>query len=87
MSIKSKKTNKTLQEIEKITKIQLSFGRLIWAIRKADKLSQIDFATKLKISKQHLCDIDHERKSVSPKLTSNYAEILSYSNVILKIKL
>ena len=28
MSIKSKKTNKTLQEIEKITKIQLSFEGL-----------------------------------------------------------
>lgn len=79
MSIKSKKTKKTLQEIEKITKIQLSFGRLIWAIRKAGELSQIDFAAKLKISRQHLCDIEHERKSVSPKLASKYAEILGYS--------
>ena len=79
MSIKSKKTNKTLKEIENITKIQLSFGKLIWAIRKADDLSQIDFATKLKISKQHLCDIEHERKSVSPKLASKYAKILGYS--------
>ncbi|WP_246562453.1 helix-turn-helix domain-containing protein [Rickettsiella endosymbiont of Dermanyssus gallinae] len=79
MSIKSKKTEKTLKEIEKITKIQLSFGKLIWAIRQADELSQIDFATKLKISKQHLCDIEHERKFVSPKLASKYAEILGYS--------
>ena len=44
MSIKSKKTKKALQEIEKITKIQLSFGRLIWAIRKAGELSQIPHA-------------------------------------------
>jgi transcriptional regulator with XRE-family HTH domain len=79
MSIKSKKTKKTLKEIKNITKIQLSFGKLIWAIRKADELSQIDFATKLKISKQHLCDIEHERKSVSPKLASKYAKILGYS--------
>jgi transcriptional regulator with XRE-family HTH domain len=79
MSIKSNKTKKTLKEIENITKIQLSFGKLILAIRKADELSQIDFATKLKISRQHLCDIEHERKSVSPKLASKYAEILGYS--------
>lgn len=79
MSIKSKKTKKTLKEIENITKIQLSLGKLIWAIRKADELSQIDFAAKLKISKQHLCDIEHDRKSISPRLASKYAEILGYS--------
>lgn len=79
MNTKSKKTNKTLKEIERITKIKLSFGKLIWAIRQSDELSQIDFANKLKISKQHLCDIEHERKSVSPKLASKYAEILGYS--------
>jgi transcriptional regulator with XRE-family HTH domain len=79
MNTKSKVTDKTLKEIEKITGIKLSFGKLIWSIRQADELSQIDFATKLKISKQHLCDIEHERKSVSPKLASKYAEILGYS--------
>jgi transcriptional regulator with XRE-family HTH domain len=79
MSIKSKVTKKTLKIIEQHTGVKLTLGKLIWAIRQADEVSQIDFAAKLKISKQHLCDIEHERKSISPKLAAEYAEILGYS--------
>ena len=79
MSIKSKMTQKTLKSIERITGTKLSFGKLLWAIRQADEISQIAFATKLKITKQHLCDIEHERKSISPKLAAKYAELLGYS--------
>lgn len=78
MSIKSKMTQKTLKEIEKITG-KLTLGKLILAIRQADEISQIDFADKLKISKQHLCDIERGRKSVSPKLAARYAATLGYS--------
>jgi transcriptional regulator with XRE-family HTH domain len=79
MSIKSKMTQKTLTEIEKMTGTKLTLGKLIWAIRQADEVSQVDFANKLGITKQHLCDIEHNRKSVSPKLAARYAKILGYS--------
>lgn len=79
MNIKSKLTEKTLKEIEKITKIKLTFGKLLWSIREADEISQADFAQKLKISRQHLCDIERGRKVVSPKLAAKYAEMLGYS--------
>jgi transcriptional regulator with XRE-family HTH domain len=79
MSIKSKMTEKTLKNIEKLTGIRLSLGKLIWAIRKADGISQVDFARQLDMPKQQLCDIEHERKSISPKLAKKYAEILGYS--------
>jgi len=79
MNIKSKMTNKTLQKIEKITGGKLTLGKLIWAIRKADDISQVKFATLLKITKQHLCDIERGRKSVSPKLAAKYAKILGYT--------
>lgn len=78
MAINSKMTKKTLREIEKITG-KLSLGKLILAIRQADEISQVDFANKLHISKQHLCDIERERKSVGPKLAASYASILGYS--------
>lgn len=80
MSIKSKMTEKTLKNIEKITGIKLTLGKLIWAVRQADEIPQIDFAKKLKITKQQLSDIEHNRKSVSPKLAAKYAEILGYSS-------
>jgi len=79
MSIKSKMTEKTLKDVEKITGTKLTLGKLLWAIRDADDISQVDFSDTLKISKQHLCDIEHGRKSVSPKLAAKYAEILGYS--------
>lgn len=79
MTIKSKMTEKTLEQIQKITGEKLTLGRLLWAIRQADEITQVDFSAKLNISKQHLCDIEHNRKSVSPKLAAQYAEILGYS--------
>ena len=79
MSIKSKMTEKTLKQIEKITATKLTLGKLIWAIRQSDDISQVDFAENLGISKQHLCDIEHDRKIVSPKLAAKYAKLLGYS--------
>ncbi len=79
MSIKSKMTEKTLRDIEKITGTKLTLGNLIRSIRQSDDVSQVDFANKLKITKQHLCDIEHGRKSISPKLSAKYAKILGYS--------
>lgn len=79
MTIKSKMTLKSLKQIEKITGAKLTLGKLLWAIRMADELSQTEFAEKLAMSKQHLCDIEHDRKAVSPKLAAMYAEKLGYS--------
>lgn len=76
---KSKMTQKTLRQVEKIAGGKLTLGKLIWAIRRGDDGSQVDFADMLKITKQHLCDIERGRKSVSPKLAAKYAEILGYS--------
>ncbi len=79
MSIKSKVTKKTLKNIEKITGTKLTIGKVLWAIRESDDISQVEFSETLKISRQHLCDIEHGRKSVSPKLAAKYAAILRYS--------
>src|SRR5438045_2930873 len=78
MTIKRKMTQKTLKSIQKITGTKLTLGKLIWAIRQTDDISQIDFADTLKITRQHLCDIEHGRKAVSPRLAAKYAETLGY---------
>jgi transcriptional regulator with XRE-family HTH domain len=79
MSI-SKITKKTLDKMEKdITGVKLTLGKLIWSIRHSEECSQVDFARKLNISKQQLCDIEHDRKSISPKMAENYAKLLGYS--------
>jgi DNA-binding XRE family transcriptional regulator len=78
MNIKSEITKQTLKDMEKITGHSLTFGKLIWAIRECEEMSQVKFAKKLGISKQHLCDIEHERKAVSPGLAAKYADKLGY---------
>ena len=57
----------------------LTFGNMLWSIRKCDKLSQVEFAKKLGLSKSHLCDIEQNRKMVSPERAARFAKILGYS--------
>lgn len=58
---------------------KLTFGKMVKCIRECDEVSQPDFAKKLGISKSHLCDIEQDRKSVSPERAARFAEILGYS--------
>lgn len=78
MSIKHTMTHPSLKEIEKITG-KLTLGKLLCAIRQCEEKSQVEFAKALGMTKQHLCDIEHDRKSVSPKLAAAYANKLGYS--------
>jgi len=79
MSIENKTNKQTMKQIEKITGGKLTLGKLLLSIRECDEMAQVDFAEKLGCSKQHLCDIEHDRKSISPKLAANYAKVLGYS--------
>lgn len=58
---------------------KLTFGNMLQSIRECDEVSSADFAKKLGISKSHLCDIEQDRKSVSPERAARFAKILGYS--------
>lgn len=68
-----------LLELEKISGRKLTLGNLIWSIRTCDEINQVDFAKKLGVSRQYLCDLEHDRKSVSPKKAKQFAKKLGYS--------
>lgn len=57
---------------------KMSLGDLIKALRESDEISQSEFATKLKISRANLCDIEKNRKLVSPERAARFAQILKY---------
>lgn len=78
MSIENKITKRSLTQIEKITGSKLTLGKLIWSIRECEEMTQVKFAKKLGVSKQHICDVEHDRKNISPKTAANYAKILGY---------
>ena len=44
-----------------------------------DELTQVDFAEKLGVSKQYLCDVEHGRRSVSIPMAAEWANKLGYS--------
>ena len=69
----------SMRQIEKITGGKLTLGKLLLAIRECDEMAQVEFAEKLGCSKQHLCDIEHDRKNISPRMAASYAKILGYS--------
>lgn len=56
----------------------LTIAAVIRATREGEEISQKDFAAKLEISKQHLCDIEAGRKPVSPGRAYGWAKKLGY---------
>ena len=58
---------------------RLTLGRTLRSIRLGEEDSQTDFAKKLGVSVQYLCDLEHDRKIVSPKKAKNFAKIVGYS--------
>ena len=53
-----------------------SLGEFIKAHRLGEEMSQVEFANFLEISKQRLCDLEHNRTNVSIKLCINLAKKL-----------
>jgi plasmid maintenance system antidote protein VapI len=43
-----------------------------------EELTQTDFAKQLEISRQHLCDLEKARRSLSPARAAEFAQVLGY---------
>jgi len=78
----STKKSLAIKKLDKMRGGPLTFGKLIESIRKADEISQVELAEKMKISKAHLCDIEKGRRIVSLSRASEFAKILGYSPII-----
>ena len=76
----TKTSEESLRFLEGITGEKLTLGSFILAIRQGEELSQVKFAEILGMSRQMLCDIEHNRKNISPKKAAEYADILGYSS-------
>ncbi|KTD47512.1 hypothetical protein Lqui_2438 [Legionella quinlivanii] len=75
----TEKSKDSLSFIESITGKKLTLGSFLLAIRQGEDESQVAFAKILGISRQNLCDIEHGRKFISPKMAAEYADKLGYS--------
>ncbi len=61
----------------------LSFGSLLYSLRVADEVSQIELAKKLDVSRGYICDIEKGRKPASVKLAAKIATVMGYSKEAL----
>lgn len=57
-----------------------TLGDYLLAIRQGEELTQVEFAKLLCVSRQNLCDIEHGRRFVSPKMAAEFANKLGYSS-------
>jgi DNA-binding XRE family transcriptional regulator len=65
--------------LEEINGGPLTLGDVLNSTRLCDEVTQAEFAKRLGISRQQLCDIEKGRRVVSPKLAALYAKKLSGS--------
>ncbi len=79
MSIKKKSKGDAVKFLEKVTGGPLTLSRLLQSIRMGEDVTLAEFAKRLDISRQHLCDIEKGRKVVSPERAARFAEVLGYS--------
>ena len=84
MAVSSNSQNKseTMEFLEDLLGGPLAFGDHLAAIRKGDELTQEAFAKQLSISRQHLCDIEKGRRTVSPERAARWARQLGYPETL-----
>ncbi len=73
---KGKYVSASSEELNKVAGGPLTFGRMLWAWRQCEEASLQVFALRLGISKQHLSDLEKEKKFASPGRAAHYALIL-----------
>ncbi len=78
MTTSSKTKSTTMRFLEARAGGPLTLGRLLESIRLGEGEAQASFARTLGISRSHLCDIEHGRKSVSLERAVRFAEVLGY---------
>lgn len=74
----NKKSRTALKALEKISGRKLTIGSLLGSIREGEEMTQVEFSSLLGVSKQYLCDLEHDRKTVSAKKAAEFAEKLGY---------
>ena len=61
----------------------LTFGEAVESLRVRDEWSQVEFAEKLGISRQYLCDVEKGRRLVSPEQAARFARAFGHPAQVL----
>ena len=56
----------------------LTLGRFVRSIREGEEWSLQRMSRRLGVSPGHLCDVEHDRRTVSPERAAKWARLLGY---------
>ena len=79
MNTKRSSKSAAVRFLEKTTGGPLTLRRLLRSIRVGERRTLAESAALLGVTRQHLCDIEQGRKSVSPERAARFATALGYS--------
>ena len=71
-----KKKSEAIRFLEKLNDGPLTIGIMLDSHCKCEEISQAELARQLGITRQHLCNIIHGDKMVSPGRAAKFAQIL-----------
>ena len=82
MSISRKKSKsksyETSQKVFADLKISPTLGQIVRSLRECDEISQVLLAEKLKVSRQFLSDVEHDRKVVGIDFAKKLSKVMGY---------
>lgn len=61
----------------------LTFGMAVEALRFRDDYTQAEFAKKLGVSRQYLCDVEKGRRLASPEQAARFAKAFGHPPAVL----
>lgn len=73
------KASSAKQFLQDLAGGELTLGGFLRAIRTGEHMTLEAFAGRIGISRQNLCDVEHDRRSVSPSRAADWARALGYS--------
>ena len=74
-----KTSHNSIKQLEKLSGRKLTLGLFLLTIRECEEATQKDFAAKLGISRQYLCDIENDRRNISLEKAILFAKKTGYS--------
>jgi DNA-binding XRE family transcriptional regulator len=62
---------------------ELTFGMAAGSLRVRDDYTQAEFAKKLGVSRQYLCDVEKGRRLASPEQAARFAKVFGHPPAVL----
>jgi transcriptional regulator with XRE-family HTH domain len=83
MTIKKSKDSSGSKLEKQLLGRDLTFGMAVEALRVRDDYTQAEFAKKLGVSRQYLCDVEKGRRLASPEQAARFAKAFGHPPAVL----